>query len=162
MIRTGSPKYMAVCLFPFNGKKWGGGRWLVSIACQFLFWALLVSSQSVSASEYLIGTVTLVNSDQGEFVLMVDPQEEGESQSVTVTSLSSDGEPFLPNCVQLGERIRVWGDFSTSTREVLTAESIRGFGGLMRDRSGVRSRLSRGGDARAGMHRGRNGRGNHN
>ncbi len=106
-------------------------------------------------AEFLYGQVVEVNRDAQEFVLVsLSPDKEdtdlsGNTARIRVKAMgamlpqSEEGDSFLPGCVQVGKRVRVWGETPASGASFL-ATDVRGCGGMgCSDPTGVRSRLQK-------------------
>jgi uncharacterized membrane protein YgcG len=107
------------------------------------------------SAEFLVGEVVAVNRDRQEFVIVSIFTDKGETESSGKESrikVKAVGEvlsqyeksiPLLPGCVQVGERVRVWGEIP-ATGAVFLAIDVRGCGGMgCNDPTGVRSRLQK-------------------
>jgi len=107
------------------------------------------------SAEFLYGEVAEVNRALQEFVLISIPTKQGETKRAENNSRinvkavgelfpqSEEGLPLLPGCVQVGEKVRVWGE-TPATGSVFLAIDVRGCGGMgCNDSTGVRSRLQK-------------------
>lgn len=106
-------------------------------------------------AEFLYGQVVEVNRDAQEFVLVTllpDKNEtdlSGNTARIRVKAMgemlpqAEDGDSLLPGCVQVGKRVRVWGE-SPASGSTFLATDVRGCGGMgCSDPTGVRSRLQK-------------------
>lgn len=103
------------------------------------------------AQDFILGEVIEVAPDRSVFTLQLDPGLGGETDAAansrTVRVEVGKEQVYWPECVQVGQQVRVWGAYVEGAEAVFKAEQIRGTG-WGRDKSGVRSRLSRGGNSR--------------
>lgn len=110
---------------------------------------LLFCIPAGARAEMLTGAVVSIDEQQRMFTLNVENTTPSgpNAKNVVVTvpgsgSLTYAGRRTLPGCVQKGESVRVWGDFSLKDENTFLATAIRGTGGRSRhDPTGVRARL---------------------
>lgn len=107
------------------------------------------------AQEVLLGTVVSVDRDKGTFVLQLEDSTEDAPLLVTIESGTAKEAPVLPSCVETGEFVRVWGQYAGESTGLFRANVVRGPGMSHQDRSGVRSRLTRGQGNQSGRPSGR-------
>ncbi len=109
---------------------------------------LVVDVTAAFSREFLMGEVLTVNHKTME--IEIQPQELPENKASDIQSemLSVEVQSNIPACATVGATIRLWGQYQkgTSSRKFLATE-IRGCrGGGCSDPTGVRSRLSQGGN----------------
>lgn len=114
----------------------------ITVAALILF--LCSWPSTALAQEILLGTVISIDRDKGIFVLRLDNSKGEAPPLVTIHSGVSDNEAFLPDCVEVGGSVRVWGQYDGESTGSFRANVVRGPGLGQYDRSGVRSRLNRG------------------
>lgn len=138
----------------------------------FFVWACAIPA--ACAADLLLGRVVSVDLEKGEFSVTVVPSPASEEETalpesaampappehgateaevVTVVVSADKSRLFIPGCVQPGEIVRIWGDFSAGSKKTFMADDIRGTRGRRMDSSGVRSRLNRGANFRRQEHR---------
>ncbi|MCP4107410.1 MAG: hypothetical protein GY749_18005 [Desulfobacteraceae bacterium] len=112
------------------------------------------------AEEFLMGTVTSLDKENGKMTIQPDTADVKNAKSETNTpdkiTVMFESEN-LPGCVEKGKIIRVWGDYVKEKTKTLKAKTIKGAGfrGHENDPTGVRCRLGKGRGKGKGKGRGR-------
>ena len=109
----------------------------------FVFLFSCLSTQAI-AQEVLLGKVVAIDREGGSFSLEIDGTKEDELQIVIIQNSGIEEREFFPNCIQVGESVRVWGQYDSKNIMNFQADVVRGPGRNHYDKSGVRTRLNRG------------------
>ncbi len=103
-----------------------------------------------AGADVLLGRVQAIQEAERQVVVELFSAERNEIPDSRLTIILPEAMVFkrpngrfLPGCIQLGARIKVWGEFD-SEDALFRAERIRGGGHLRSDPTGIRERLGMG------------------
>ncbi len=113
--------------------------------------AVLLCTPHAMAQDVLVGRVVSVDRDAGEFVMAIGKSDEEIPEKIIVKKAASKTKEydhdrtalFLPECVQPGNIVRIWGEKSINDSTVFHANFVRGSGLGRHDTSGIRARINR-------------------
>ena len=106
------------------------------------------------AVEALLVKIVSIDRVKGEMTARVTGQSASDTNSAEPLTILFFPEQF-PRHVEIGDAIRLWGEYLQGETKAFQAQTIRGHHGHGNDPTGVRSRLGK--HRHGGMGRGRNG-----